>query len=128
MTFQQHTTYEQSLKLKELGMEQSIMGKCYIVSEAPCRNLSLFDHSGSMTLGCARAFTRQELEDYLMERHELIVMSWKDGDSTAYLDPQVSNGCIEDSLAFAHGETRFDAVLKATMWMLEQERNQKTDD
>lgn len=127
MTFQKTTTYEQSLKLKEAGAQTSIgFGDRFY--EYDHRHPYRWDVECDGRVNpshCVRAFTRQELEDWLMGRGEVVLWSLN-GSSMVYLDPVISCGAIEESRASFNHDTNdpFPAIFDAVVFSL-QEQNEK---
>lgn len=141
MKFISHTDYQQSLKLKELGMEQLLSGLDF--DSGYNRDALWFEpQEESQTVhalvnydtiktppvaGVVRALTRQEIEDYLMARHDLRVWSNRAVDGQKEYSGvdfwKHDFGCLK---GFPSKTTDpFPALYDALVWSLEQERTQK---
>lgn len=139
MTFQQHTTYEQSVRLKELGMDQRLDADGLYFDEQPPRQVWRgieFDDDEQRV----RAFSRQELEDFLMERYDLSIQhtpgacrcSYGFGPSRADLELYTKDDGVRDGSdprfrypVWPQKSERdpFPAIFAAVIWTLEQEQS-----
>lgn len=153
MKFQKHTTLEQSLRLKELGMPQLRTYKLSpkkketrVVDDMPegtnyyekwargwefCTVRYCDDCSGPITSDpdwIVRAFTRQELEDFLMERYVVRLITTEAGGELMPVADGIltliskSNRARVWWDAFGGILDPFSVLFRAVVWTLEQQK------
>lgn len=134
MTFQSHTTYEQSVRLRELGLEQPEDRSTSQFYETRHDGWHFYGPSEqrhcsvSYTGNRVRALTRQEIEDILMKQYGLVTIgvAWETDTEPATVSVRLFIPNNADRFFTSESSDPFTSLYDALIWHLERQRKAPT--